>query len=1292
MQLGVLFGGGLMGSLLPMLGMMGASAAVNYYVTGKQEKKNQTDPNDLKVSSSAYGRGIAETWGTIRVTGNMFWARDIIEEIRYVGAKGKEKSYKKYRKGKAQRVPEYYGDFCMGLCVGEKEEVIRIWADSNLIYDKYNPEEAEKPGFSREEEDSKKGVSGNKKGRNSHGDRWPFRFYGGTEFQMPDPMIVKYHGDLSPAHRGLCYLAFEHFPLLDFGNRIPTITAEVVPRRERVFVHSAFEPDPDATLPTPKADKSFLDYANMRLTHTERRSVNGVFGELGQVFDLNTRKEVHRWFAPGVEVIGLGSNGHLASYISSGWVSRGVTFHDYRTGDLLKSYGGWAWLMQYRWQDFGLVAMPLPTYAFPMYDATADGLVQYSTMFVGMGGDLFQWRHGPVEVEAQYHTDPSVPQADITAWGASNPFFGLFTWNEVRAAGPGYPGSGDIFLRTPGGQIARFKVDQLSPAGSGAGTFPPLPGAGAVFYNPTVNNWLGTTPELPIWSVAAGLYLVIELEGSRWWASGITERGETRWRTYLGTYGTTGLTGGGLGHARHFGQPGITGSRFSCVPADGVWLTIDVSDGSYEVQQLPDGFPRIFAPQFYLDRIGAILAYSTRLSGTGQGEWVVLEAERYTQIKTSLHEIVSDVCTRASIAESQIDLTHLRNEEITGYIVESPSDARSVLETLNQVYMFDVCESDNRLKFVTRGRASAVTVRQRDLGIMSDDEVSRYIQETRVQEVDLPRITTFSFIDPDNDYLTGTAHYQRPRTPYSTMQSNETYDINVPMALTPEEAKQAAERITLSAWRERVSHEFLLSWAFLALDPTDVVDIQFDDGLTLQSRLIQMDLGGNNTLECTGVQQSEPRYTAVTDLPQTVFPVPAHDPATGWVIDPYTGGVWNGGTGALEDPYTGEPMEEYVEPDYPPLTAETLHDTYGGVSTGIRGGGVVRVPRTPFTLAHPRIMDIPYTDDADRFERDNEFPIYWGVTTDRLGAVGVTLQLRIADGEFSGADTTETDLVHGTLAAALGSPPNGVFATDDQNELVFSPAYDFEETGLFEWMSIPDSEWPSYDNMVLVGKEIILFKDVEFDPETGLIRATTLIRGHRGTDVMAGSWPTGTAFTILNSYGHKMTSLPGSALRQRVYAKALGFSPLQSIAQTPSLVYTGAALKPYAPNDIRRADSGSDSTITWQRRTRVNGPLLDGTGTVPLNESYEGYALFLFSADPDMTRFDPYNPSHTTGFLRQVEVSAATYTYTGTEKTADGIATDATFWAVVAQLSADVTYGFPAKARLDNPNPAYVVT
>lgn len=161
---------------------------------------------DLTVSSSAYGAPIAIGYGTLRMAGNVIWSSGIREQQNVT----RTRSGGKGGGGSAQTsvTYSYFASFALAFGEGPAEDVLRLWADGKLIYDKTgaNPDVA-KPSLR-------------------------FRFYPGDDKQLPDPLIeVAVGADRAPAHRGLTYVVFEDLPLADYGNRIPNITAEITFRR-----------------------------------------------------------------------------------------------------------------------------------------------------------------------------------------------------------------------------------------------------------------------------------------------------------------------------------------------------------------------------------------------------------------------------------------------------------------------------------------------------------------------------------------------------------------------------------------------------------------------------------------------------------------------------------------------------------------------------------------------------------------------------------------------------------------------------------------------------------------------------------------------------------------------------------------------------------------------------------------------------------------------------------------------------------------------------------------------------
>jgi hypothetical protein len=146
---------------------------------------------DLSVQTSHYGTQIPKIFGTMRAAGTVIWATDLAEHRSTRGGKGQPKvtSY------------AYSASFAVALSGRPVGSVGRIWADGKLL----------------------RGAAGDFKSATR------FRLHGGGEDQAPDPLIVSAEGaGQAPAYRGIAYAVFEDLPLEDFGNRIPSLTFEIV--------------------------------------------------------------------------------------------------------------------------------------------------------------------------------------------------------------------------------------------------------------------------------------------------------------------------------------------------------------------------------------------------------------------------------------------------------------------------------------------------------------------------------------------------------------------------------------------------------------------------------------------------------------------------------------------------------------------------------------------------------------------------------------------------------------------------------------------------------------------------------------------------------------------------------------------------------------------------------------------------------------------------------------------------------------------------------------------------------
>ena len=139
---------------------------------------------NLKINDSAYGKSISIHLGTVRTDGNVIWVSGLRQDTtsynELVGGKGGGK-------GETTQTTidySYHGSFAIALGEGVGIDLLRIWFEGKLVYDQ------------------KTGAQGTVKGGLN------FRFYGGTEEQLPDSLIQEYEGANAPAFRGYVLPSF----------------------------------------------------------------------------------------------------------------------------------------------------------------------------------------------------------------------------------------------------------------------------------------------------------------------------------------------------------------------------------------------------------------------------------------------------------------------------------------------------------------------------------------------------------------------------------------------------------------------------------------------------------------------------------------------------------------------------------------------------------------------------------------------------------------------------------------------------------------------------------------------------------------------------------------------------------------------------------------------------------------------------------------------------------------------------------------------------------------------------
>lgn len=259
------------------------------------------------------------------------------------------------------------------------------------------------------------------------------------------------------------------------------------------------------------------------------------------------------------------------------------------------------------------------------------------------------------------------------------------------------------------------------------------------------------------------------------------------------------------------------------------------------------------------------------------------------------------------------------------------------------------------------------------------------------------------------------------------------------------------------------------------------------------------------------------------------------------------------------------------------------------------------------SLTQPFFLDIPLLREVDssagQFSR-----AYFAMAGYGSGWKGGVLLRSQDDGvNYSQVGSSFDDVPWGTTSVALANPPNGDWTVwDNTSTVTFYP-----QVGEDEFSSVTDLEVLNGANPVLVGNEIIQFVNATMN-SNGSITLSRLLRGRLGTDQYIATHVLGERVILLKVGPITSHKLPLALVNSALLYKAVTIGRLIDEADNELFTYTGADLKPYSPVILTGSRSGSNLTIAWKPRTRLNRAGL--IGPAPLNEAFEQYSIDLSQA------------------------------------------------------------------------------
>ncbi|MGE3622964.1 MAG: phage tail protein [Bdellovibrionales bacterium] len=204
-------------------------------------------------------------------------------------------------------------------------------------------------------------------------------------------------------------------------------------------------------------------------------------------------------------------------------------------------------------------------------------------------------------------------------------------------------------------------------------------------------------------------------------------------------------------------------------------------------------------------------------------------------------------------------------------------------------------------------------------------------------------------------------------------------------------------------------------------------------------------------------------------------------------------------------------------------------------------------------------------------------------------------------------------------------------------------------------------------NAALLGGEIIQFQTATL-AGPGLYTLSNLLRGRRATETAAGAHAAGENFVLLKDGA--VVFLPALLTDRNKNYQFRALSPGQSLgeAQDHDFTYGLSTLRPFAPVHVkgaRAAENGSDLTLSWIRRARLNADWVDHIDA-PLDEIAELYDVEIMNGGSVMRSF--------------AGLTSPAVTYTAAQQTADWGTAPAAYTVKIYQISARYGRGRAADA------------
>jgi hypothetical protein len=250
-----------------------------------------------------------------------------------------------------------------------------------------------------------------------------------------------------------------------------------------------------------------------------------------------------------------------------------------------------------------------------------------------------------------------------------------------------------------------------------------------------------------------------------------------------------------------------------------------------------------------------------------------IEVELIAQASVTDEDIANDVCARSGVTDAVT--VSLSNNVRRGYIVSRADNGVAALEPLATAGNFDMAEQAGQVRFIKRGGPILSSISLGDMGARQagDSSVAEPLHLVDAGVYELPRRATVSFSDPALDYQTNSQPVSR-----TLGASDNELSAELPVTMSPDEARQIADRILWDAWSSRRAAQFAGSDRMRSLGAGNVIALPVAD--TMQAfRITRTNRGANGVIQFEALADDPEALTseipgAPGNIPENSFELP----------------------------------------------------------------------------------------------------------------------------------------------------------------------------------------------------------------------------------------------------------------------------------------------------------------------------------------------------------------------------------------------------------------------------------